>query len=514
MGEAGNLSRRNFIKNGAVAGAGLMGLAALAGCSKASAGQGAAVSWDEETDVIVVGSGYAGFAAAIAAFEGGAEVRIIDKRDSDGGNSIKADGDFAVCCSSPQADQGIKDSVDDYVHDMLVAGLDLNDVEKCLVIAEKSNETWEWVSGLGVQWVKNDQGKIDLLPYGGHSNYRTMKPEGAGQAIVGVLRDKATELGLKVECRTLLKELVRDENGRVLGIVVQKGINETTLTGGKSVAIKAKKAVVLATGGFSGDVAWRMKHDPKLDENLESTNRFGATSEALQVAMRSGALTVHLDWIQLGPWCSPDDGGFGLAWTYIDAGFPRGVVVARQTGKRFVSELTDRKRYCDAIIANGEPSIQIVDQRNLPTWALEYLDQCIEVGCTWRIDSIEEIAQKFDIPLEPLKEEIARYNTFVENKVDEDFGKKIPANALPVAEPPYCVTRVWPKVHHTMGGVKTDAENRVIDVSLNPIEGLYAAGEVAGGIHGACRLGSCATADCLINGRLAGQNAAASESWS
>lgn len=129
------------------------------------------------------------------------------------------------------------------------------------------------------------------------------------------------------------------------------------------------------------------------------------------------------------------------------------------------------------------------------------------------MNSIEEIADKFDIPLEPLKDEIARYNTFVVNKLDEDFNKPIPDTALPVEEPPYCVTRIWPRAHHCMGGVKTDIDCRVIDTSLQTMEGLFAAGEVVGGVHGACRLGSCSTADCLVNGSIAGEQAAANESW-
>lgn len=509
-----SLSRRSFLKGSALLGAGIVGSVSITAC--ASEAHADSVAWDRETDVLVVGSGFAGYSAALHAHDAGAEVVLIDKRGSDGGNSLKCDGDFGVCGSSAQKEHGIQDSVDTYVNDMLVAGLYLNDIEKCRTIAESTNGIYEWLNDLGVTWVQGNEGKTEVLPYGGHSIRRTLKAEGAGAAIVGALRNEANTKGLAVECHLLLTELVKNDEGRVIGAKVVKN-NETQERSdsphGQCINIKARKGVVLATGGFGGDVAWRMQHDPRLDETVGDTNRSGANREALEPALHADALAVHMDWIQLGPWCSPDLETYGPDGTYIDAGFPYGPVVAPQTGKRIVNELTDRKRYCDAILANEEPLIQIVDERNLPEWSLEYLEKCIEAGCTWRMDSIEEIAERFDIPLEALQTEIARYNTFVANKVDGDFGKAIPEDALPVEQPPYCVTRVWPRVHHCMGGVKTDADCRVIDVSLQPINGLFAAGEATGGVHGACRLGSCSIADCLVNGSLAGRNAAQEESW-
>ena len=511
--ESTDISRRNFV-SGAVA-AGLAMTAASTAKADNASGDGTDIAWDEECDVLVVGSGYSGLAAALEAHAAGADVKIIDKRASFGGNSLIADGDFAVCGSSAQAAQGVEDSVDDYVNDMLVAGLNLNDVEKCRQIAELSNETWEWTREyLGVEFVTLEDGNIELLPYGGHSNYRTMKPVGAGAAYVLALKDKVDEAGMEIETGTMLATLITNADGRVVGAKVGVGVtDDTDASTGEPRTIKARKAVVLATGGFGGDVAWRQLHDPTLDETVASTNREGTTAEALQAAMRIGALPVHLDWIQLGPWCSPDETDCGAAWTYIDSAFPYGPCIDPTTCKRIVSELNDRKRLCDAIIANGQPLIQIVDERNLPDWAFPYLETCLDYPCTWKFDSLEEIAEQFGLDFDAMKAEIDRYNSFVESGVDEDFGKAIPETALPMAEPPFYVTRVWPKVHHTMGGLKTNLDSQVLDVELNVIPGLYAAGEATGGIHGACRLGSCATADCLINGRIAGQKAAAEEDW-
>ena len=268
--------------------------------------------------------------------------------------------------------------------------------------------------------------------------------------------------------------------------------------------------MVLASGGFGRDVQWRKQHDPRLDESVDCTNAAGATAESLCTAIECGALPVHLDWIQCGPWCSPDEEGYGVSATWIDSVNPYAPALNPKTGERCTSELTDRKRYCDTIFEIGEPLIQVSNESNVPEWSRYSLDAALEAGVSWKFDTLEEIAERFGMPLDAFKAQMERYNKIVETKVDDEFGKTIPAEAKPV-EPPYIVTRMWPKVHHTMGGVKTDLDCHVLDVRLNPIPGLFAAGEITGGIHGACRLGSMATADCLVNGRIAGQMAAAEE---
>ena len=157
------VSRRSFITGAAAAG--VMATLGLAGCAPqgkqeaATAANGADTKWDEECDVLIVGSGYTGLAAALEAKSAGADVKVIEKTGRVGGNSALAAGDFAVCNSSVQEREGVQDSVDQYVDDMLVAGLYLNDKDKCRVIAEKSNETWEWTMEMGATWDVNDDGE-------------------------------------------------------------------------------------------------------------------------------------------------------------------------------------------------------------------------------------------------------------------------------------------------------------------------------------------------------------------
>jgi succinate dehydrogenase/fumarate reductase flavoprotein subunit len=139
-------------------------------------------------------------------------------------------------------------------------------------------------------------------------------------------------------------------------------------------------------------------------------------------------------------------------------------------------------------------------------WSIEH---GLEKGVIKSFDQLEALGAYYGMALRDLETAVGRFNRFVEGGVDEDFGKPILPGALPLSHPPYYAVRLWPKVHYTMGGVQIDPRARVIDLHQQPIAGLYAAGEVTGGVHGACRLGSCAITDCVVFGRIAGQNCAA-----
>lgn len=517
MNRNDNLSRREFITTASAASA--LAALGLAGCSpKQTAGaQSSAgatysaenISWDEECEALVIGSGYAGLAAAFEAHEAGADVRIIEKRDIIGGNSSIAAGDFAVCNSRMQHDQGIEDSVEAYVQDMLEAGLYLNDEEKCRIIAEKSNEAWEWTVEQGVHWEEDEHGDALLIPYGGHTTKRTVcAAEGGGNNIIQAVNAKLEERGIMVETNKMLFALVRDGDGTVVGARISENPRNGDPETGTIVNIRATKGVVLTTGGFGSDVTFRQQLDPRLDEEIDCTNQPDATAESLKAALEIGCFSLHTSWIQLLPFTSPDEIAYGCGPLYADFNMSYAPTINPRNGKRFINELTDRKRYADAILEIGEPVIQITNDANIGEGWRHYLELALSNKVTIKFDTLEDLASHYDIPLAPLQEELDRYNAFVSQKHDDDFEKIIPDDALPIDEGPFYGYRLWPKVHHTMGGIKTNATCEVIDLNLNPIPGLYAAGEITGGVHGACRLGSCATADCLVNGRIAGQQAA------
>ena len=471
--------------------------------------------WDEEHDVIVVGSGFAALAAAIEAKLAGADVLVIEKMPSPGGNSAINGGAVAAPGSDLQKKEGIEDSPELLYKDMLKAGLYINHPELARTVAENAWPAVKWtIEFLGVEYSPH------LAWFGGHSVKRSYTTKiGSGWGIVSKELEKLEELGVEVRTNCKMTRIIREgiAEGRVLGVEVREGYEFPDETTGTIKYIKARKAVVLGTGGFSQDVRLRMIQDPRLTEKVMSTNQPGATGEALLEALNIGASPVQLSWIQLGPWASPDEPGFGVAPFFALFTKSYGIQVDPETGRRFMNELGTRKECADAILALGHPAIAICDSdayEKLPSMYREKIEkEGISKGVIRKFDTIEELAKAYNINLEGLKAEIERYNSLVEKGVDEDFGRPSAAMIEKIDTPPFYACRLWPKVHHCMGGVQINTKAQVIDKWGNVIPGLYAAGEVTGGVHGACRLGSVAVADCLVFGRIAGQNAAKEPAW-
>jgi flavocytochrome c len=460
--------------------------------------------WDETTDVLVIGSGFAGLAAAIEAKNAGSSVIIIEKMKGRGGNSIISDGNVSAAGPLLQKKDGIENSPELLYNDMLKAGLGLNYPDLARIVAERSKEVLQWtIDYLGVKYKE----RVDQ--FGGHSVPRTyITYNQSGSGIVRPLFSKVKELGVKVRTHAYLEKLLQDTDGLVKGIRIRDGYVFPDVESGTSRYMKARRAVILATGGFANDIAFRVIQDPRLTRDVDSTNRAGATAEVLIEAMRICAAPVQLSWIQLGPWTSPDEKMYGVGPLFADyIVFPYGVMVDPATGRRFVNELGDRKACADAIMNIGTPSIGIADTEGIRQSG-QIIDKCLKRGVVKSFKGLEDLAVAYNIPLEALRETIDRYNGYVRNEIDEEFGKPILKGSKPLAHPPYYGVRLWPKVHYTMGGIQINTQAQVIDLSHQPIERLYAAGEVTGGIHGACRLGGLAITECLIFGRIAGRNAA------
>lgn len=507
----GQVSRRDFIKSvgtsAAVAGAAIGGLT-LPGLAEAKTAE-MPKKWDYTTDVLIVGSGFAGLAAAIEARNAGATVTVIEKMPVFGGNSIINGGDFSAAGTKMQKEAGIQDSPELMLKDMLKAGLYLNHVDKAKIVAEKSNEALEWcMNYLGARFAR-------LTYHGGHSVKRSHQTVNAsGSEVVTKMLAKAKELGATLANRTKLVRLIADKNGRIVGIEARRGYKFPDDASGKRVFIKARRAVILASGGFSRDVKLRLVHDPRLNDSFDSTNQPGATGEALLAAGQAGAMTVHLDWIQLGPWTSPDEKGFGYVPLFCERLVGYGPMIDPKTGKRFFKETGNRKERADAIILLGHPVIIMGDAYAVHKQVFpEALEKGLQVGAIKKFDTLQELAKFYNIPEVPFMAEIARWNGFVEKKQDDDLGCMIFPDAKPTATPPFYAARLWPKVHYCMGGLYADPEARVIGFDFQPIRGLYAAGELMGAVHGAVRLGGVSMAGCVIFGRIAGANAAREKAW-
>ena len=462
-------------------------------------------TWHEEVDVIVVGSGFAGLAAAIEARQAGCSVIIIEKMKGYGGNSTISDGVLAAAGTPMQADLEIADSAQLMYEDMIKAGLGLNQPQLVQVLTEKSKETYQWtIDFLGVKYLD----RIDQ--FGGHSLPRCHTTDNrSGSAIIRQMLIKVDQLGMKVRTKTYLQTIFQNSKERICGLLVREGYEYPDPASGTAKYIKASKAVILATGGFANDIEMRTSQDPRLTRDIGSTNKFSTTGEALREALRIGALPVHLSWIQLGPWACPDEKGYGVGPDFASyIAFPYGIMVDPNTGRRFVNELADRKIRADAILQIGHPCIGIADEEGVKASG-HPLKHCLRKGVVKKFDQVYEIADFYQIPFQTLKNTIKHFNRSVQHRLDTDHNKPILSNAQPLSNPPYFCMRLWPKVHHTMGGVLINKKAQVLNLSFQPIDGFFAAGEVTGGVHGACRLGSCAIIDCLVFGRIAGKNAAA-----
>lgn len=509
------VSRRDFMKatGGMAAAAGMAGGGLLLGSKKAFAAE-MPEKWDETFDVIVVGSGFAGLAAAYEAKKAGASVVVLEKMRTPGGNSIINGGVVAAAGSPLQAKAGIQDSPEILLQDMLAAGLHLNHLPLARIVAHESNNTVQWtIDELGVKY------KDGVTQEGGHAVPRMYSTYNqSGSAIVEQQLEKLAAMGVVPRTGMLLKRILRDNDGRIKGVEVREGYLFPKEGSGRQQFIKARKAVVLATGGFGNDVAFRSVQDPRLTKEIESTNQPGATAEALREAFRIGCTPVQLSWIQLGPWGSPDERGMGLNPFFAQLCCAMyGLWVDTLTGKRFVNELADRKIRADAIIRAGNKCIAFTDAKGyaLGQKALgEMMNRLIDRGVVKRHESLEAMAAAYEMPLDPLKETIQRFNTSVAAGKDEEWGRYLQKDQFPLETAPYYASRLMPKVHHTMGGVRIDTDARALDVETDaPIPGLYCAGEVTGAVHGAVRLGSCAVVDCLTFGRIAGRQAAAEKPW-
>lgn len=290
------------------------------------------------------------------------------------------------------------------------------------------------------------------------------------------------------------------EDGKVVGVkAVDKEGNELTL--------KSRKGVVIATGGFSSNVELRSKYNSALGPELPSTNQPGSTGDGIIMAEKAAANLIQMDYIQLNPFGDPDNGSLlGCLFPSVEE-----MIYVNLDGKRFIDEGQRRDKIIEALLEQPESTMFIIsDSKCLPENGIslfgEKVDVLFEKEKLIKADTIEELAEKIDIDPETLVKTIEDFNKSVDSQVDEEFGRTY--LSLKLDQAPFIANKRVPTVHHTMGGLDIDESTRVLDKDGQPIPGLYAAGEVCGGIHGANRLGGNAITDIVVFGRLAGQSAA------
>ncbi len=457
----------------------------------------------KSADVIIVGAGFAGLAAAIEAKEAGAEVMVLEKMRAAGGNSIISEGCMAAAGTDEQKALGIKDSPGLMYRDMITAGEGLNYPELVKVVTEEAKVAYLWTKDyLGVKYLD----RVDL--FGGHSAARCYTTESvSGMDIIKKQLARLKDLSVPVHTGIYVKDILTGYDGRVTGIRVNEDYHYKRGAAGPEKELQADQAVVIASGGFGSDIPFRKAQDPRLDDLLMSTNKLFATAEVLKECLEAGANPVQLSRIQLFPWASPHEKGFGSGSRFgNNVVLGHGVIVNPNTGSRFINELCNRKEMGEALMNLGHPAVGITDENGVTNAGWD-ISRALRKGVVKTFPSIENLGRHYGIDTGKLKNSITRYNEMIETGQDDDFNKPFPIDAAPVSTPPFYAMEMWPKVHYTMGGIQIDTRARVINRDQLPIKGLFSAGEVTGGIHGACRLGSCAITECLVMGRVAGREA-------
>ena len=447
----------------------------------------------EKFDVAIVGGGGAGLSAAITAAKGGAKVVLLEKMAAVGGNTLVSMGGVNIPGNDAQKVKNIEDSSELYFKDALAGGDGENNQELFKILSENALPTYKWLKDeIGVEFKEGE-----LLHFGGHTVPRAAIFKGKyAVELITKLKKKALELGVDIRTGIKADKLIMDEK-KVAGI--------EALDSGKRVKFYTTRGVIFASGGFSGNIEMRKKYNPELDERYKTTNQSGITGDGHLMCEEVGVDFVHMSYIQTFPIADPSSG----ALSHVGGSRFDGAILVNRSGKRFVEELERRDVVSQAILSQEggvgylvwASEVEAVANR---TTANKNEVERLKRNGLFTEGTLEECAAAMEIDLNELKATLSKYNDFVVNGKDEEFNRR--GDLVNIEKGTFYIQTVAPAVHHTMGGVKVDTENRVLDRDGNVIEGLYAAGEIVGGIHGTNRLGGNAITDILVFGKRTGEN--------
>ncbi|MGL6122481.1 MAG: fumarate reductase flavoprotein subunit FccA [Shewanella sp.] len=455
---------------------------------KAAQDKAIAAGAKETTDVVIIGSGGAGLAAAVSARDAGANVILLEKEPIPGGNTKLAAGGMNAAETKPQAKLGIQDKKQIMIDDTMKGGRNINDPELVKILANNSSDSIDWLISIGADLT--DVGRM-----GGASVNRSHRPTGGagvGAHVAQVLWDNAVKRGTDIRLNSRVVRIIEDASGNISGVLVKGEYTDYYV-------IKAD-AVVIAAGGFAKNNDRVAKYDPKL-KGFKATNHPGATGDGLDVAQQAGAATRDLEFIQAHPTYSPAGGVM-----ITEAVRGNGAIVVNREGNRFMNEITTRDKASAAILQQKGESAYLVFDDSIRK-SLKAIEGYMHLNIVKQGKTVEDLAKQIDIPAAELAKTITAYNGFVKSGKDAQFERPDLPRELAVG--PFYALEVAPAVHHTMGGVVIDTKAEVkSEKTGKPIDGLYAAGEVTGGVHGANRLGGNAISDIVTFGRIAGASAA------
>lgn len=442
---------------------------------------------ETEVDLVIIGAGAAGLSAAVsAAQEGLRDIVVLEKAPFAGGHSVLSGGSVNSIDPERQLKQGISDSPERWKQEIMETGANRSDPKLVDVLVSEAPSTIEWLSGFGVRF----RDEIFEAWSGRSKRAHSADNKRSGFIYIRALNKKARELGVKILLSTKAESLIT-EDGQV------KGVRFKAKDG--SIGVIRARNVIIATGGFTANTQMRTRFDKRLDSSLKTTadpagSGFdGSTGEGILMAVKAGAMTVDMDAVQL----IPLQGGRVLNYTGGD-------ILVDSRGERFVNEGAEVRFILEAFLNLPDRQMWVItdsqSQKN------DMFEPKLISGIVQKADSVQEMAQKMGVDPHVLSHTLNRYNRFVKQGYDEDFGKRVFTQQI--NQPPYYFGKERFDIHYSCGGLKIDEETRVLDQSGFPIPNLYAVGEVTGGIHGSDRLGGNSLIDCFVFGRRAGKSAA------
>ena len=448
-----------------------------------------------ETEVVVIGAGGAGLAAAVTANQNGSSVVVLEKMDKTGGNTILSGGALNAVDDGSETALANEDSVELHYTQTFEGGDELGNPVLVQTLVENAWDGVEWLKELGMEF---KDGTFTVLGGLWPRAHKPEEPVGSGLFKTYEKYINSND-NIQIDFKTTANDFIV-EDGKVVGV---------TATGptGNTITYKASKGVVLASGGFSQNVELRQQVNkmwPDLGPNLKSTNHPGATGDGIIMAEAVNADFVGMEYIQLLPMGDPETGSLS---GNIEKGVENRIYVNKE-GNRFVDEGARRDVMTSALIEQTDSFMwTVLDSHDYPTGDEinnfnESLNDLIAQGRAFKGETLEELAAAINVDPTNFVNAIDGFNKSVAGENDE-FGRTLFKD--PIDQGPFYAAPRIPTVHHTCGGVKINEKTEVIDVEGNVIDGLYAAGEVTGGIHGANRLGGNALSDILVFGRIAGK---------
>ena len=440
----------------------------------------------ESTDIVIIGSGGAGLSSAITATEKGAKVIVLEKMAYFGGNSNRSEGEMNAAGTKQQKAHGILDDTPErFAADTIRGGHGLNDPALVKALTENAASAEEWLLDLGAHFCHR------MGRGGGQTRARGHGPcDGSpvGIEIMRVLGERADKDHIDMRLNNRVTKILM-KNGKVAGVQVKTPKGMETINA---------KSVILATGGFGANHKMVEKYRPEL-KGFSTTNHPGATSDGIVLAQQVGAGLTDIEQIQIHPTVIKKNGAL-----ISESMRARGGFLLNKNGKRFTNELLTR----DVVSANelkqpGGIAYLVIDNSiySKNKMAQNYTAEKLMTKC----DTIADVAKLIGVDPKVVQASFDQYHKAFDNKKDDLFGR--PEMLIRMDQAPYFVAEVTPGIHHTMGGVKIDPQAEVLTPEKKPIPGLFAAGEVTGGVHGGNRIGGNAVADIITFGRISANSA-------